>query len=56
MVLPDHKFFGPSKRIIHAQHVCVFVERIARYFFLEGLSSEGPFLIWFYDKRTLRNG
>ena len=52
-----HNFFGPSKKVIHAQLICVFMERIARYFSLEGLSSEGAFLIWFFDKRrTLRNG
>ena len=42
-----HKFCGPSKKIIHAQHVCVFMERIARYFFWKGSPAKDHFLSGF---------
>ena len=43
-----HEFFGPSKKIIHAQHVCVFMERIARYFFFwKGSPGKDHFLSGF---------
>ena len=42
-----HNFFGPFKKIIHAQHVCVFMERIAGYFFWKGSPAKDHFLSGF---------
>jgi len=46
--------FSAIKKYIHAQHVCMFLETIARYLFRMGSLANDPFLMWFFEKRTIR--